>query len=113
MKQLLTLNEGQVNEMDDLNNRDDVKAAPEEEAIEDLASENNPENLWGQLVNPDYQIPEEGMDLRGTLREVERWILSQALTITGGNRKKAARLLRLKRTTLVEKIKRLKPEIKG
>lgn len=52
-------------------------------------------------------IPDEGIDLSGVVSQVERELLLQTLEKTGGNKMKAAKLLNMKRTTLVEKIKRL------
>jgi DNA-binding NtrC family response regulator len=51
-------------------------------------------------------LPERGVDLDAEMRDVERTLLRQALDRTKGNRRQAADLLRIKRTTLVEKLKR-------
>ena len=53
-------------------------------------------------------LPEGGLDLQRRLQEVERAIVRQALEQSGGNKHQAARLLNVKRTTLVEKVKRLR-----
>ena len=53
------------------------------------------------------ELPEEGIDLPGYLASIERDLIQRALERTGGNRNKAADLLHLKRTTLVEKLKRI------
>lgn len=55
-------------------------------------------------------IPDEGMDFSGFVSQVERELLLQTLNKTGGNKMQAAKLLNMKRTTLVEKIKRLNIE---
>ena len=52
-------------------------------------------------------LPDGGVDLQRRLQEVERAIIRQALEQSGGNKHQAARLLNVKRTTLVEKVKRL------
>src|SRR5437773_6610919 len=52
-------------------------------------------------------LPEDGLDLDGFIAKVERELIERSLERTGGNKGHAARLLGLKRTTLVEKIKRL------
>ena len=52
-------------------------------------------------------VPEAGLDFEDAVAGIERTLIRQALERTGGNRRRAAELLRLKRTTLVEKIKRL------
>jgi two-component system response regulator PilR (NtrC family) len=52
-------------------------------------------------------VPEVGLDLDAMLTGLERTLIRQALERTGGNRRRAAELLKLKRTTLVEKLKRM------
>lgn len=52
-------------------------------------------------------LPDDGFDLEWTLATVERGFVQQALVRTEGNRSRAADLLSVKRTTLVEKVKRL------
>ena len=52
-------------------------------------------------------MPDAGLDLDAVLTSVERTLIEQALERTGGNKRQAADLLRVKRTTLVEKLKRL------
>jgi DNA-binding NtrC family response regulator len=51
-------------------------------------------------------LPEEGLDLDAFVGNIERELILRSLERTGGNKGQAARLLNLKRTTLVEKIKR-------
>lgn len=50
-------------------------------------------------------LPEEGIDLRAELARYQDWLVAQALLRTNGNRAAAAKLLGLKRTTLVEMLK--------
>jgi transcriptional regulator with PAS, ATPase and Fis domain len=52
-------------------------------------------------------LPDSGLDFDEVLAGIERTLITQALERTGGNKRQAADLLRLKRTTLVEKLKRL------
>ena len=56
---------------------------------------------------PVPRVPDEGIDLPQTIDAIERAMIRQALDISGGVKAKAAMLLGLNRTTLVEKIKRL------
>jgi DNA-binding NtrC family response regulator len=56
---------------------------------------------------PFVEFPEDGLDLPTYLGSIERDLIYRALDRTRGNRNKAAELLRIKRTTLVEKLKRL------
>jgi DNA-binding NtrC family response regulator len=58
-------------------------------------------------VAPFVDFPESGLDLPAYLATIERELIQRSLERTGGNRNKAAELLRIKRTTLVEKLKRL------
>jgi DNA-binding NtrC family response regulator len=52
-------------------------------------------------------LPEDGVDLDAFISNIERELIRRSLERTGGNKGQAARLLSLKRTTLVEKLKRL------
>jgi DNA-binding NtrC family response regulator len=52
-------------------------------------------------------LPEDGIDLDAFIAGIERDLIQRSLERTGGNKGQAARLLNLKRTTLVEKLKRL------
>jgi transcriptional regulator with GAF, ATPase, and Fis domain len=52
-------------------------------------------------------VPDCGLDYEQTLALIERSILEQALRKTGGNKKAAAEMLRLKRTTLSAKVRSL------
>jgi transcriptional regulator with PAS, ATPase and Fis domain len=52
-------------------------------------------------------LPEEGLDLPAFVSRIERELIERSLERTGGNKGRAAKLLNLRRTTLVEKIKRL------
>ena len=59
---------------------------------------------------PAVEIPEEGVDLPAYIATLERRFIQQALAETDGNKQQAAQGLGLKRTTLVEKVRRLLPE---
>ncbi|MEL6543727.1 MAG: sigma-54 dependent transcriptional regulator [Myxococcota bacterium] len=54
------------------------------------------------------RLPEEGIDLRKTLDTIEERLTRDALERSKGNKARAATLLGLKRTTLIERLKRLK-----
>ena len=60
-----------------------------------------------QLAPPMMDFPDDGLDLPAYLFSIERDLIQRSLQRTGGNRNKAAELLRIKRTTLVEKLKRM------
>ncbi len=52
-------------------------------------------------------MPDEGLNFEEIVTEVERELLLQSLDKSGGNKLRAAKLLNMKRTTFVEKLKRL------
>jgi transcriptional regulator with PAS, ATPase and Fis domain len=56
---------------------------------------------------PFIEIPEEGINFQNVVSDMERELILQSLRKTNGNKKLAAKLLNLKRTTLIEKIKRI------
>ena len=59
------------------------------------------------ISTPFVDFPDNGLDLPAYLSSIERDLIRRSLERTGGNRNKAAELLRIKRTTLVEKLKRI------
>jgi DNA-binding NtrC family response regulator len=58
------------------------------------------------LENATLDLPETGVDLRIFLTQLEERLIAQALERTGGNKNRAAELLGMNRTTLVEKLRR-------
>jgi len=52
-------------------------------------------------------IPEDGLHFNTVISELEKRLILQSLRVAGGNKKRAASLLHLKRTTFVEKLKRM------
>ncbi|MGH9237651.1 MAG: sigma-54-dependent transcriptional regulator [Vicinamibacterales bacterium] len=62
------------------------------------------------IAAPFVEFPDEGLDMPEYLSSIEKDLIKRSLQRTGGNRNKAAELLRIKRTTLVEKLKRLGPD---
>ena len=58
-------------------------------------------------VSGSLSLPEDGMDLDAFVAKIERELIQRSLERTGGNKGQAAKLLNLKRTTLVEKLKRM------
>jgi transcriptional regulator with PAS, ATPase and Fis domain len=66
-----------------------------------------PEIQLAQLaVTPTLDFPDAGVNLPELVDQIERDLIQRALSRTGGNKAAAAGLLSLKRTTLVEKLKR-------
>ena len=54
-----------------------------------------------------YILPDDGIDLEVTVATFEHALIKRALDRTDGNKSQAADLLKVKRTTLIEKLKRL------
>jgi len=74
----------------------------------DITREDLPERLKcpsGSVVTS-VSIPEEGLDFKHVVSDFENKLIAKALEKTEGNKNKAASLLKLNRTTLVEKIKK-------
>ncbi|MBT6324841.1 MAG: sigma-54-dependent Fis family transcriptional regulator, partial [Bdellovibrionales bacterium] len=51
-------------------------------------------------------LPDNGIDLKKFLHEVEESLISQALIKTKGNKNQASKILCMNRTTLIEKMKK-------
>jgi DNA-binding NtrC family response regulator len=69
-----------------------------------------PDNIrkqLGSMLNFSYELSENGLDLASVVSEVEGRIIVHALAKNGYVKAKAATLLKMNRTTLVEKMKRL------
>ena len=56
---------------------------------------------------PGLALPDDGLDFDAFISRIEHEVIRRALERTGGNKAAAANVLNLKRTTLVEKLKRL------
>ena len=72
--------------------------------------EGNPAQILQQSLRQSFHvgIPEEGINLKKMVEEFEKELLLEALEKTGWVKNKAANLLGLNRTTLVEKLKKMK-----
>ena len=68
-----------------------------------------PPDQPAQNLHPfDIILPEDGIDLKKSAEDFERQLILQALEKTNWVKNRAASLLGLNRTTLVEKIKKMK-----
>jgi DNA-binding NtrC family response regulator len=95
---------GNVRELENLVERLVIVAGQRAVAVRDLPCSlrcEAPELDAGAL-----DLPVGGVDLPMLLAELEDRLIGQALARTGGNRNRAAELLGLNRTTLVEKLRR-------
>jgi sigma-54 specific flagellar transcriptional regulator A len=88
-------------------NLDAVETFDPDEPIEEM-EEREVMAILSRDDTPDLitQLPPEGLDLRDHLFEIERNLIQQALNRAGGTVAHAARLLKLRRTTLVEKLRK-------
>ena len=97
LERMVVMADGQVLGVDDLPSR--VRAAiglgpdPDDGGVDAFATPT---------------LPEEGLELASAVDRYETALILQALDRTGWNRNQAATLLKMNRTTLVEKIKRKK-----
>ena len=94
---------GNVRELENVVERLSVFCMDELVELEDL-----PDKLLRGRISKsaNYELPEEGVDLRQMVNDLEETMLRQALEKTGWNKNKAATLLNMNRTTLVEKLKK-------
>jgi transcriptional regulator with PAS, ATPase and Fis domain len=75
-----------------------------------LSGADLPEEVRGVPIPVEAEeavIPDGGIDLDRLVADFEHTLIRRALERTGGNKRQAAELLQLKRTTLIEKLKRL------
>ena len=63
-------------------------------------------NMQAVLINGESVLPDGGLSFKDAISDYENNLILQALEKTGWNKNKAATLLKLNRTTLVEKIKK-------
>ena len=75
--------------------------------VQDLTPEVHP--AAPAAAQADVLFPDDGLDFERYISGVELSLIKQSLERTHGNKRQAAKLLKLKRTTLIEKLKRLEP----
>jgi DNA-binding NtrC family response regulator len=101
---------GNIRELENLMERIVVLKKSGRVEVEDL-----PARILAKIGAPDAPVvssgeeivfPPEGIDLSKILGEFERQLISKALDLSGGVKSRAAQLLGLNRTTLVEKMKK-------
>ena len=83
-------------------------------AMSGAALDITPALLPAEITNPGQStllsavtIPDEGIDFTAVVSQLERELITRSLEKTGGNKRQAARLLNLSRTTLIDKLHRL------
>jgi DNA-binding NtrC family response regulator len=94
---------GNVRELENLLERLAILCQEDEIGIADL-----PESLGARsrCATSYPELPAEGLSLNRAVEELEKSLISQALIRTEWNKNRAAQLLDLNRTTLIEKIKK-------
>jgi Nif-specific regulatory protein len=95
---------GNVRELENIIERIVILTNNDSITVQDLPEKIQSLSLEEQT--PLFEIPEEGISLDNALNEFEKRLILQALNKTGWIKNKAAQLLSLNRTTLIEKIKR-------
>jgi DNA-binding NtrC family response regulator len=78
-----------------------------------IVTQDLPEKLSRRFSNgmvPNIDVPDEGLDFDTVVQSFEKQLLTKALEKTQGVKSKAAELLHMNRTTLVEKVKKLRLE---
>jgi DNA-binding NtrC family response regulator len=78
-----------------------IDALPEEIRVPEMPALARPSAVATPLM------PEEGINFASTMSQVERELILRYLEKAGGNKRRAARLLNLSRTTLIDKLQRL------
>jgi len=105
---------GNVRELENLVQRMGIICEGRLVRVEDLPAQYRPEASGISvtspavmpLAGPESAWGEAEVDFNSLISEFEDHLIRQALAMSGGNKKEAARLLNLKRTTLLEKIKK-------
>ena len=69
------------------------------------------QNQAAPTDSSDVWFPDDGLDFERYIEAVELSLIRRSLERTQGNKRQAAKLLHLKRTTLIEKLKRLEPHV--
>ncbi len=100
---------GNVRELENVIERMVILSGEEYLTLEDV-----PEYILGRSSPPtffaddNFDIPDEGINLPQLMREFEKRLILKALDKTGWVKNRAAKLLHINRTTLIEKMKKQK-----
>ncbi len=102
---------GNIRELENLVERLTILKGQGTVDVLDLPPKYRAQSAHAIVQSSHHDIPEEGLDFNTAVDNYENNLIMRALEKTGWNRNQAAALLRLNRTTLVEKIKKkgLKP----
>jgi transcriptional regulator with GAF, ATPase, and Fis domain len=97
---------GNVRELENLMERVAILAGGDSVHESDLPDYITGSENHTQVIELAEEMPLEGLDFNNLVDQFETRLINMALSRTNGNKKAAARLLRLNRTTLVEKIRK-------
>lgn len=97
---------GNIRELENLVERLAILKGSGQVEMDDLPEHYRTTRASAMPTSESLEIPEEGMDFNSAVDAYENLLIMQALEKTGWNRNQAAALLKLNRTTLVEKIKK-------
>lgn len=91
---------------DDDDDNDSEYSIPNGEKIESASMLSEPDVVVDTELDDDIQITDDGLDLKEHLAQMEVQLIKQALEATNNVVAHAAKLLKMRRTTLVEKLKK-------
>jgi DNA-binding NtrC family response regulator len=97
---------GNIRELENLVERLAILKGHGQIELADLPPKYRGAGSSGSRHSQTYDIPDQGLDFNSAVDQFENQLIVRALEKTGWNRNQAALLLRLNRTTLVEKIKK-------
>lgn len=102
---------GNIRELENLIERLSILKGTGIVEVLDLPLKYRADSTVSKKFEPAQDIPEQGLDFNSAVDQFENQLILRALEKTNWNRNQASMLLRLNRTTLVEKIKKkgLKP----
>ena len=81
--------------------------------MNEIGAEGLPEEVRSRATSApatSVAIPDEGINFTSVVSQLERDLILRCLEKTGGNKRQAARLLNLSRTTFIDKLQRLNVE---
>ncbi len=86
--------------------QDPCQPAAPAKPVEQVLVANSQGSPAARVMPDPGEWSDEGIDFKSLVNDFEAQLIVQALQMTKGNKKEAARILNLKRTTLLEKIKK-------